>query len=134
MAEVVDVIEQLPAGGNVAQPTSGSYGDVVELEALASALPGAQPQQSSPMQAAPPPMTPRPPQPAATGLPSALFAPTTQPDVPVGTPLTQTSPVGGSPQEQRIQLLDAYARDPNMSEVTRQLMARYRDRLIRGGQ
>ena len=134
MADVTTVLDQLPAGGGVNTPSSGSYGDVVELEALASALPGAQPQESAPMAAAPPPMTPRPPQPASTGLPAALFAPTTQPDVPVGTPLTQTTPVGGTPQEQRIQLLDAYARDPNMSEVSRQLFARYRDRLIRGGQ
>ncbi len=127
-----DVIEQMPAGGGVNKPESGTYGDGVELSRLQSALPGAQPAQSSPTMPAPPPMTPRPPQPQSTGLPSALFGPTTQPDIPVSTPPSLPTPVAGTPPEQRIQLLDSYSNNPAFSEESRAYFRQYRDRLIRG--
>lgn len=127
-----NVATAVPAGGNVAKPASGTYGDGAELDRLESALPSLQPQQSSPTVAAPSPMTPRPPQAPMSGLPEGLFAPTTQPNVPVSTPPTQQAPVAGTPPEQRIQLLDAYANNPAFSETTRQFFASYRDKLIRG--
>lgn len=126
-----DVVSAAPPGGNVNKPESGTYGDVTELERLQSALPGAQPQQPNQLR----PLAPMAPMPAPAqtgGLPRAIFDPSTQPDVPVSTPLAAPTPVAGTATEQRIQLLDAYARDPSFSEETRQFFARYRDRLIRG--
>jgi hypothetical protein len=107
-----DVIDQLPAGGNPSEPQSGSYGDVVDLERLKSALPGQQPSEPAGVRA----------------------GPTRQPDVPISTPLTQTAPIGGIPSEQRIQLLEAWSRDPRMSQESRETIRGWLNRLIRSPQ
>jgi uncharacterized protein (UPF0147 family) len=52
------------------------------------------------------------------------MAPTSQPDVPVSTPLAMapSNPVQDAPDERskRIAILDALSRDPNTSAVTRE--------------
>lgn len=125
-----DVMEQIPAGGNVMKPASGSYGDVAENDRLKKSLqvpegtgsPGAP--QPSPVPGGGP--SGMPPAPAAPGtVPNILMGPTTQPDVPVSRPLDMA---GGAPStsaavnaaQKRLQLLDFLATSEEVSAETRQ--------------
>ncbi len=115
-----DVIDQLPAGGSPNAPESGTYGEDAALQRLEQALPGMEPDRSQAMQ--PAPLQPGGPEPAGAvpGLPAGLLAPTTQPDVPVSTPLTQAQPIVVGPSQQRRQLLEVLSRSPEVSEETRE--------------
>jgi hypothetical protein len=120
-----DVVNQLPATGNPMEPTSGTYGSVVETERLKQALnlPGEGPGPSGPGAAPPPPPgvpqgAPAP-SPAAGLVPEALLRPTEQPHVPPSTPLGGPPPAP-SPQgrEARIQAFRALSQARNVSEAT----------------
>lgn len=126
------VIEQVPAGGNVSKPSSGSYGDVKSLDDLRAALPGSQSSEPREMSATPTslPEAPRPSAPA--GLPPGLLAPSRQPDVPVSQPMSMPAgPPVGSPQEKRIALLDSLAKSPNVSAETREWAQRNLNWIVR---
>lgn len=117
-------VTQLPKNPNTASP-GGTYGDKASADRLKQGM-GMKPTQPPPE---PPPISALPgaakPQPSSGpfGLPPAITAPTNQPDVPVSTPLAQPSnPVadaGSSPQK-RLAFLDMLARDPDVSDETRE--------------
>lgn len=122
-----DVMEQLPAGGNPMKPTSGTYGDVANLERLKGdlELPGTDGPSPSQRPAPPAPGAPggAPVPPATPGtVPSVLMAPTTQPDVPASTPLggVAPTPVSMTGAQARLARLDMLSRDPSVSEETQQ--------------
>lgn len=120
MAELANVIDQMPAGGGVSTPASGTYGEGAATERLKATLPGMDPTQTQAQ--APTPMTGGGPAPQQTapGLPRGLMAPTRQPDVPVSTPLAGPQVLVGSPPEQRMRLLEALVADPDVSEDTKE--------------
>lgn len=72
--------------------------------------------------------------PPSGGLPSALLAPTTQPGVPVSTPLAAppVNPIASAATDRQRNLiyLDALATNPNNSAETRQWATEVRNRLI----
>lgn len=124
MESTPDVLEQVPAGGGMNKPESGTYGEKTELAALQQALPEAEP-------AAPQP-EPQP-VPAQTGggvavpppgLPRGLMAPTNRPDVPVATPLSAPAadPMGGAAtdRERRMRYLEILCYDPRVSPELRE--------------
>ena len=67
------------------------------------------------------------------GLPPALLRPTSQPNVPVSTPLgppQQAADPGLSGRQRRMQVLDVLANDPNVSETTREWATTVMNHLI----
>lgn len=133
-------IAQVPMDQSVNKPTSGSYGEGAELDRLKQSLPASQPVAQPPVAATGAgPLTPMPgpstPAPPAGGLPEVLMAPTTQPDTPVGTPLSgPPSPVQGAAvnaAQQRLAVLDTLATSDQVSEETREWASTVRDYLIR---
>lgn len=123
-----DVIEQVPAGGGVMTPGSGSYGDGAAADRLRKSLSvpggsGSPPErQPSPVPAGGPSGSP--PAPAAPGtVPDVLLAPSSQPDVPVSQPL---GPMRPSPTaavdaaQRRLQLLSTLSESQEVSEETRE--------------
>lgn len=126
MSDTFEISKQPnPAGIN--QPESGVYGAVAATDRMRKALPplpadGAATGQ--PGMAMPTPS--QNPMPASDpgGLPSALFAPTQRPNVPVASPLQAppvnpvASAVGG--MQQRLALLDSLANSPDVSDETRE--------------
>jgi hypothetical protein len=118
-----DISQLTPATGRVGQPASGTYGEGAPLADLQRQLPAptAPPQG---MDAAPSPAGGLMPEPPPGGaLPRSLMpgsvAPTTRPSEAPSTPLTMPTPIAETPSEQQIQRLEAWARDPNVSETTR---------------
>ena len=128
----------LPSTGAVApdgvnKPPSGTYGEKAAAAGLAKQLPFGGGGQNTAPPAPPPvsaqPMAPdqgpmgRPPGQAVPGLSSVLTGPTTQPQVPVSTPLAQppVNPMSQAqdPQHARIILLDQLSQSPQVSEETR---------------
>ena len=115
-----NIVEQLPAGGNVSAPESGSYGEAVEIERLRRDLPDmtapAAPQPAS-LPSVPPPATERP----SSGLPPGLIAPSRQPDIDVSTPLTQrSSPILETSTQRNVAMLETLAASQTVSQETRQ--------------
>jgi hypothetical protein len=134
-ADMTDINKMPLPGGNVNSPASGTYGEGVALERLKQQLPepSAPPMPSGggmpPMQS--PGVRPATGAPAP-GLPPALLAPTSRPNVPAATPL---APMGGqmmpaTGQQRRMQLLDALATSPNVSDETREWAQLLMDHLI----
>lgn len=124
----MDVTSQTPAGGNPMQPSSGTYGDVTELEKLKQDItpPGTM---GGPGPQATPPPPPGMPQgtrlPAASApgtVPDVLLGPTKQPDTPQFTPMTPTGPGPGavSANQRRLAVLDALAQSQEVSDETRE--------------
>jgi hypothetical protein len=124
-------VTQLPQTGSVQAPDSGTYGVKAANDRLAQNLQPAQaPGPGGP--GGPPPAPPVSTLPASAksapstgpfGLPAAITAPTQQPNVPVGTPLAQAvNPVAqaGNGMQKRMAFLDMLARDPDVSDTTRQ--------------
>ncbi len=115
-----DVIEQVPAGGGVNKPASGTYGEKAELAQLQADLPSSDPT-TAPQPT--PSATPRGgggvPSAAPSGLPAGLTLPTQRPDVPVSTPLDvppgPTAPP--DPTQRRVQLLRQLATSGQSAEV-----------------
>ena len=123
MADVPNVLEQTPVGGNVSAPSSGSYGEGAALDRLKVSLPGADPTQSQ--AAAPvPPMSGGAGPIGPPGMPPGLMSPTRQPDVPVSAPLTGPAPIIGSSPAGRAALLRALLDDPETSEESKELATR----------
>lgn len=125
-----DVIEQVPAGGNPMEPTSGSYGDVVETERLKQQLatpgtsgtgPGGGPvQQPAPTPPGGPGGGPGP-APKPGTLPGALLAPTGQPDMPSSTPLNAgPPPMSQDSGQNQVRLLTALSSSSEASPETRE--------------
>lgn len=122
-----DVIEQVPAGGPVNEPASGTYGEKAELARLQQELPSSDPTQTA-QQVQPTPSrgglsTGGGPGSAPAGLPAGLTAPTTRPDVPVSTPLAGPPPdlmAGAADQRQRrivfARLLSEQGQSPEIRE------------------
>jgi hypothetical protein len=115
----VDVAAMTTAVGRQGSPQSGTYGEKADLAELQAELPSVDgptaPQQPSPM----PPMggfT----QPAPGGLPGGLTAPTQRPQEPVSTPLSMPMPISDVPSEQQIATLQAWATNPQASQVFRE--------------
>lgn len=116
----------MPAGGNVNSPASGSYGEGAALERLKRDLPST----ASPAPSAQNPTSPMPTPPVGAGVsnapspgvPAAILAPTSRPDVPVSTPLNPgaLTPVQMSGAQRRIAILDTLANSPNVAESTRE--------------
>jgi hypothetical protein len=119
VAEVANVLEQTPVGGNVSAPASGTYGEGAALERLKTALPGSDPTQA-PQQSPVPPMPGGGGPMAPAGMPRGLMAPTRRPDVPVSAPLSQPQVIVGSSPQGRQQLLQALVDDPEVSEETKE--------------
>ena len=125
MEQTPDVIDQVPAGGGVNEPASGTYGEKAELERLKQQLPAAEPVQPSPPAAGPVPVGRRQASavPSGAGLPSGLTAPTQRRDVP---PLPNAAPAadpyGGAvdARQRRLRLLDALSRDQSVGPETRE--------------
>jgi hypothetical protein len=137
-----NVIEQMPAGGGVNKPASGTYGDKVETERLKQALPQSQP--AGNVMPAPPQAAPTPPSapgmgPAPTGppgLPAGILAPTRRPDQPVGAPLsTPVDPFAGAvdARQRRMRLLDALSTHPDASPEVREWASVVKQKLIARG-
>lgn len=121
-------VTQLPQTGSIQAPDSGTYGIKAATERLAQGMspapaPGGAPGQPAPSVASMPSSAPNRPSTGPFGLPAAITAPTQQPDVPVGTPLAQPSnPVAaaGDARQKRLAFLDMLARNPDISDVTRE--------------
>lgn len=131
-----DVLEQVPAGGGMNKPASGTYGEKTELAALQQELP-VDPAASQPnVRPTPaPPAGPARPAPAG-GLPKGLLAPTTQPDVPASTPLAgPVDPFAGAvdARQRRLALLDILSRHPEVSPETREFADTLKRKLIERG-
>ena len=134
-----DVLEQVPAGGGMNKPASGTYGEGAELERLKQQLPSSdqQPQQPSP--------APTPPSggmggggvgPPPSGLPRGLASPTQRPDVPVSTPLQggpPADPLGGAvdARQRRLQYIDLLSQHADSAEV-REWAETVKQKLIAG--
>jgi hypothetical protein len=128
-----DVMEQMPAGGGVNKPASGTYGEVADLNRLKSQLdvpetpgpgsgppPGSGPSPGSGggFPGGPPPKSPMP-----GTVPDVLMGPSTQPDTPMSTPLQGT----GIPQatamngaQKRMKALIALSESPEADTETRE--------------
>lgn len=122
---------------SVNQPTSGTYGENQALDNLKSSLPVGN--IGNPGTPAPPQVNPAGVKPVPkpegrpntgvavpAGLPGVLAGPTTQPHIPVNTPLAPPSsggappPSAGSPQNDRKAVLFALTTNPGVSSDTRQ--------------
>jgi hypothetical protein len=137
MADAPNVTEQVPAGGGVNEPASGTYGAGADLERIQQRLPGMSGGGEAPTPAPLPPvgspsgspMGPPPPY-----LAPGLLRPSSRPGVPVGTPLEgpPLNPVAaaGTGMQQRLALAQSLAEDPNVSESTRELAQRIVQLLI----
>lgn len=124
-----DVIDQVPAGGGVNKPSSGTYGEKAELERLKQQLPASEPVQPvSPNQGGPGPVPQRrgaPAPPGAGGLPSGLLAPTKRPDVPAmpsPEPMAPADPFAGAVdhRQRRLLALDMLSTHPDASPDLRE--------------
>lgn len=119
-----DVIEQVPAGGGVNKPASGTYGEKAALDRLKQQLPQSQPAaQPAPVQPVPTGLGPSSSGAGPAGLPRGLTAPTGMPDVPVSTPLQgpPPDPLGPDPdvRQRRLQyarLLATQGASPEIRE------------------
>lgn len=120
-------VTQLPQTGSVSQPDSGTYGIKAAADKLSQ---GMQPAPAPGGDQAPPPNVstmpggakPQPSQ-GPFGLPAAITAPTQQPGVPVGTPLpVSVNPVQNAQaaNQKRLAWLDMLARNPDVSDATRE--------------
>lgn len=123
-------ITQLPQAPKASQPDSGTYGIKAAADRLQQGM--------TPAPGPPPPGTEQSGPPISTlpgsarpqvssgpfGLPPAITSPTQQPNVPVGTPLAAapSNPVAtaGAADQQRLAFLDMLARNPDVSDVTRE--------------
>lgn len=130
------IIEQMPAGGNVSRPQSGSYGEKAEAERLKQALP--QSDAAPPQQAGTPPSgfgtAPSPTR--APALPPGLLAPTTRPDVPVSTPLAvPTDPFAGAvdARQRRLRMIDIISTHPDASPELKEWASVVKQKLIARG-
>jgi hypothetical protein len=115
----VDIAAMTTAVGRQGAPNSGTYGEKAALDELQSELP--QPEPAAPQ--SPQPTMPSGggfQQPPSGGLPKAIFAPTKRPEEPVSTPLSMPMPIADAPTEQQIQTLQAWATNPNASQVFRE--------------
>ncbi len=139
MNESPDVLEQVPAGGGMNKPESGTYGEKTALADLQAELPVQQPGagQAAPEPTPPGPMGGRPT--PSSGLPPGLMAPTRRPDVPVSTPLAGQA-VAGSPlagaadvRQKRLLLLDILSQSPEVDEDTREWATLLKQKLIARG-
>lgn len=128
-----DVLEQVPAGGGMNKPESGTYGEGAAADRLKQQLPEMAPQepfdQASTPAAAGGGTAPQPP---AGELPAAIFRPTTRPETPIATPLQERQPAADR-RAQMIEALSAVLADPNVSETTREFATMAINRLARAG-
>lgn len=123
-------VTQLPQAPKASQPDSGTYGIKAAADRLQQGMtPAPGPPPPGTEQAGPPVSTmPGSAKPQVSsgpfGLPSAITSPTQQPDVPVSTPLAAApvNPVAtaGAANQQRLAFLDMLARNPDVSDVTRE--------------
>ena len=119
-ADTPDISQLTPATGRVGAPASGTYGEQQALRDIESALPAPTPGPAGAQPAPSPggggglPLAP-----PSGALPRSIMAPTTRPSEPISTPLAQPIPVGETPSQQKRQLLEAWSRDPSLSETTR---------------
>jgi hypothetical protein len=122
--------KQPTADTRVNKPGSGTYGEKADLARLKQQLPPMKPQQEGGGPAGPavnPPTVGLPGQPGRpsggpAGVPAGILAPTSLPNVPLGTPLQQGGAPGGqsqNAQEARIGLLQQLANSQDVSEETR---------------
>lgn len=137
MESTPDVLEQVPAGGGMNKPASGTYGEGTELAALQAELP-TQPPARPEMQPTPPATTGGGVSAPAGGLPRGLMAPTNRPDVPVSTPLAPpapTDPFAGAvdARQRRLALLSILSESPDSSEEVREWASVLRQKLIARG-
>lgn len=119
-----DVIEQVPAGGGVNKPSSGTYGEKAQLDQLRRDLPQVdQSSSTAGRQVQPVPgggLRPGGGASAPAGLPAGLTAPTRQPDVPISTPMAQPpDPMAGAvdARQRRLRYLDLLSQHADSPEV-----------------
>ena len=115
------MIDQVPVGGGMNKPASGTYGEKAPLERLEAQLPDAGDPQAA-GQAPLPPMGQTPPlPPPAAGLPRSIFEPSRQPGVPAGAPMAPDAPPPPStPSETVIRTMQMLAenKDRSVSRTT----------------
>jgi hypothetical protein len=127
-----DVLEQVPAGGGMNKPASGTYGEDVSLERLKAALPESDPEQPEGIEPTPLAGQGSPVPPPDGTLPSELFAPTRRPDTPVSTPLQELGPTApGDREEELLQILELISRDPERTAASREWAQMVLDGAIR---
>jgi hypothetical protein len=134
-----DVLAQVPAGGGVNKPASGTYGEKAELERLEAQLPGSEPSAPVPQEVSPLPgvpsgsAVPAPP----SGLPRGLTLPSRRPDVPVSTPLQgpPADPYVGAvnARQRRLALLDMLSEHPEASPELQEWAEILKQKLIARG-
>lgn len=138
MNESPDVLEQVPAGGGMNKPASGTYGEKTELAALQQELPVSPGASSTEVRPTASPATGglgRPTS-APAGLPKGLLAPTQQPDVPPSTPLAgPIDPFAGAVdvKQRRLQWLDMLSQSQDVSAETREWADAVKRKLIARG-
>lgn len=137
MNESPDVLEQVPSGGGMNKPESGTYGEKAALTALQQELPIQDAAPQPDVQPTPSPMGSARPT-AASGLPPGLMAPTQRPDVPVSTPLAgpgPADPLAGAAdvRQKRLLLLDLLSRSPEVAPETQQWATLMKQKLIERG-
>jgi hypothetical protein len=139
MNESPDVLAQVPAGGGVGKPASGTYGEKAELQRLEAQLPGSEPSAPVPQETAPVPGVPSGPAVPAPppGLPRGLTLPTRRPDVPAATPLQggPVDPYAGAvdARQRRLALLDMLTQHPDVSPELREWAETVKQKLIARG-
>lgn len=134
--ETPDVLEQVPAGGGMNKPASGTYGEKTELADLQRQLPSSDapaPPGPSPVPTGPPSGRPAPAEPP--GMPRGLTMPTQRPDTPVSTPLEGPAPdpMAGAvdARQRRLRYLDLLEQNAESAEV-REWASIVKQKLIAG--
>lgn len=136
--DTTDITKMPMPGGNVNAPASGTYGDNAALERLKQELPsaptGSAPSAMDPSAPMPVPPTGPAPAPPSGGVPAALMGPTQRPDVPVNTPLDLAAgapgPISMTGRQRRMQILDALANSPDVSDETREWASLMIEKLV----
>lgn len=113
-----DVAQQLPAGGGVNKPASGTYGEGAALDRLKSQLPGEAADQVSQVVPPPAPTGPAPLTAPTPGLPRALLAPSR--GVPATTPLTVQAEPQVGPSAELVRVAQALLRRKESSPTARE--------------
>lgn len=137
MNESPDVVEQVPSGGGVNKPASGTYGEKTELAGLQASLPTSEPAAKPPASMSPTPPTQSARLTSSSGLPSVLMAPTQRPDVPVSTPLAgpAADPMAGAvdDRQRRLRYLDILSTHPDATPALREWAENFKQKLIARG-
>jgi hypothetical protein len=137
MEATPDVLAQVPAGGGMNKPASGTYGEKTELAQLQAELPQAEPAVQPDVRPSPAAPMGGPPPSAPSGLPQGLMAPSQRPDVPVSTPLAgpAADPMAGAvdARQRRLRMLEILCYHPQASPELREFAENLKQKLMARG-